>query len=113
MYHCDTDDDCVAVTRGCCGCSAMGSLMSINKAYKAVWNTHLDNICGMRMCPSAMSQDYSCFSEPGCVNSTCMMIPGEDYVCSSQYYDLCRDDPTDDFTAPFGMTCGDLLRMCG
>ncbi len=76
---CTTDEDCILVQNGCCGCSAGGSNTSINKKYMFFWNREiLGSKCTSVMCPAVMSNDYTCHGQvtPHCtVENKCVLSP--------------------------------------
>ena len=52
---CQKDSDCVLVDKDCCGCSAGGESIAINKSQEIVYNKDLDSRCSgdsMRVCPA-------------------------------------------------------------
>jgi hypothetical protein len=73
--NCVADGDCVAVKSDCCGCTAGGENIAINREFKAGWELQLDAECKGIACPAVMSQHPSCFSTPACVDNTCTLKP--------------------------------------
>ena len=51
---CQKDSDCVLVDKDCCGCSAGGESIAINKSQETVYNKDLDSRCSgdLRVCPA-------------------------------------------------------------
>lgn len=72
FYSCDQDSDCVSVKADCCGCTAGGKAIALNKAHQNGW---LENLgCKDTMCPAVMSNDSSCINkEPKCENNKCKL----------------------------------------
>lgn len=71
FYFCTQDSDCVSVKNDCCGCTAGGSAVAINKSLESEWQKKLD--CKEIMCTAVMSSHPSCFQEPKCVESKCIL----------------------------------------
>ena len=80
FYSCDQNSDCISVNKNCCGCTAGGSAIMINKKFEDEWNEKLH--CREIMCPAVMSSHPSCFQKPKCENNKCVLeeIENED-VC--------------------------------
>jgi len=69
---CTEDSDCISVKADCCGCTAGGKAISINKAYLNEWLNKLG--CKDIMCPAVMSGDPSCINKkPKCENNKCIL----------------------------------------
>lgn len=113
IKHCEKDDECVAVSDGCCGCAAGGAETAINKAHLDWWGAKRASSCAGFDCPAVMSQHISCFSHPECVNGSCEMVPVWDDICLSLLHENCKVDP--DFGESgrgIGINCSDLLEGC-
>lgn len=80
FYSCSQDSDCISVKAGCCGCTAGGRAVAINKSYKNSWRGNCKEEMPV-MCPMVMSDDPSCFAEPRCVKNKCVLKQDED-VCN-------------------------------
>lgn len=74
IYTCNEDADCVSVKDECCGCSAGGSSTAINKNYSDYWNNKISNECKGTLCPAVMSDHWTCFAKPKCVNNRCQLL---------------------------------------
>ena len=74
IYNCKKDSDCISIKAGCCSCTAGGKNTAINKNYKNYWNDKLSNACINSACPMVLSNDWTCFAEPKCVNEKCKLI---------------------------------------
>jgi len=74
IYKCNKDDDCISVKSGCCGCTAGGSNIAINKDYLDYWNQKLSEECEEIGCPAVMSDHWTCFATPKCVNGECQLV---------------------------------------
>jgi len=117
LHACSNDQDCIAVSSGCCGCSSGGTAIAINKIYQYDWNSNLSQICKEIACTLAISGDISCFSEPVCVNNTCRLIPNKDYVCN---YSLllvnCKEHTPegqwDEIQIGSGISCREVIELC-
>ena len=68
FYSCNQNSDCISVKKDCCGCTAGGSAIAINKKLEDEWNEKLD--CEEIGCPAVMSDDPSCFQEPKCAGKS-------------------------------------------
>jgi len=73
-FACQEDNDCVSVKSGCCGCNAGGKAMPLNKNYLGVWIDKLNRECRSVGCATVMSNDWSCFAPPKCINQRCTLI---------------------------------------
>lgn len=73
IYICNKDADCVSVKDACCGCSSGGSSATINKNYLDYWNDKISNECKGTLCPAVMSDHWTCFAKPKCVNNKCQL----------------------------------------
>ena len=74
MFSCSKDDDCISVKSGCCDCNAGESNTAINRNYLQKWNEKLSDECKDIGCIMVMSNDWTCFAEPKCVNGKCKLI---------------------------------------
>lgn len=74
IYKCNKDNDCVSVKSDCCGCTAGGSNTAINKDYLDYWNQKLSDECKEIGCPAVMSDHWTCFAKPKCVNGKCQLV---------------------------------------
>jgi len=74
LYSCEVDEDCVAVKDGCCGCSSGGGSTAINKKYQDKWNSDLEIECETTLCISVISDHWTCFAEPECVDNKCELV---------------------------------------
>ncbi|MEA2064675.1 MAG: hypothetical protein U9O66_00035, partial [Patescibacteria group bacterium] len=76
FYSCNQNSDCISVKKDCCGCTAGGSAIAINKKFRDKWHKKFD--CGRIMCPAVMSNDLSCFQEPKCAEKSgkCLLRDG-------------------------------------
>ncbi len=77
MYSCTTDDECITVNKGCCGCGSGGAVTSINRAFETYWASEELAGCSAVKCAAFISKDISCFSEPRCINSRCTLVEPE------------------------------------
>lgn len=71
IYVCKEDRECLLVNNGCCGCGAGGTAISINKDYSNYWNNKLTEGCKEMGCVAVMSNDWTCFARPRCINNRC------------------------------------------
>ncbi len=75
VYKCSSDNECVSVQNGCCGCSTNGRNTAINKNYFSYWNSKMQDDCKEIACMEVISMDWTCFSEPKCINGECRLQP--------------------------------------
>jgi hypothetical protein len=73
LRTCNADADCIAVSAGCCGCTAGGMNTPINSKYESAWRRALAQRCVDIVCPAVMSDDPSCHSKPQCVDGQCVL----------------------------------------
>lgn len=74
LQACNQHSDCVLVPEGCCGCNTGGSNKAINKEYQNYWQDKIGDCSGV-MCIQAVSDHYSCYSQPICNNGICTAQP--------------------------------------
>ena len=74
IYECKEDNECISVSPGCCGCNAGGPAIAINKEYRSYWNNKFLNLCIRVLCTAVMSNDWTCFAQPKCVEDKCQLI---------------------------------------
>ena len=72
--YCKLDSDCVKVKAGCCGCTSGGKADVVNKESVAAWNLQIEENCANIVCLTVISDDWTCFAEPKCVNNKCELI---------------------------------------
>ena len=60
VAECKTDDECVLVIDGCCGCSEGGKQRGIPGKARDAYEKKRQHKCSQTMCPQMMSQDPSC-----------------------------------------------------
>ncbi len=77
LYSCGIDEDCVAIKSGCCDCNNGGTSTAINKDYQDEWNSNLEIECETTLCITAISNHWTCFAEPKCVEGKCELVPSE------------------------------------
>lgn len=70
---CASDSQCISVASGCCGCTAGGSNMAINKDKKEQWSKQRVSNCKDIICPAVISQDESCSATPMCIKGQCAL----------------------------------------
>lgn len=75
IFSCKSDSDCVSVKADCCGCTAGGAAIAINKEHKKKWLNDLG--CETIFCPAVISDDPSCIGKPECVNNKCAINAGK------------------------------------
>lgn len=76
LKQCSSDDDCIKVNDGCCGCVAGGNSTAINKIYNVYWNRKVNKEC--REVEGCIGL-YNCINdEPRCVNNKCKLVSLEE-----------------------------------
>lgn len=73
--YCMKDDDCIKVPSGCCGCNMGGTNKAVNKYYYEPPN------CTGMGCLAVMSDHWTCFAEPKCIDNTCKLIEDLENTC--------------------------------
>jgi hypothetical protein len=71
--ECKTDEDCVLVTDGCCGCHEAGKQRAIPKRARDNYEKKRQSICKKTMCPQLMSEDATCESRAVCKEKVCAL----------------------------------------
>ncbi len=71
IKQCTTDSQCITVASSCCGCTAGGKNMAINKSEHAQWLKDRASNCKDTICPAVISQDESCSATAVCVKGQC------------------------------------------
>lgn len=121
IYSCQVDNDCIAVKNGCCGCSAGGSFVAINKDYQDYWNNKLLIDCKEIGCAAVMSNNKTCFSIPKCLEGFCGFSHNEYDICKLDVHDHCLGldkkqlNDTIDIMNPYypsDLNCNDILNFC-
>lgn len=74
IYECKEDNECISVSPGCCGCTAGGKAISINENYRSYWNSKFISTCTRILCAQFMSNDWTCFAQPKCIENRCQLI---------------------------------------
>ena len=70
---CNKDADCVKVDADCCGCTAGGTATTLSSKSQKAWQATIDVKCKDIMCPAVMSEHWSCFAEPKCIENKCTL----------------------------------------
>lgn len=70
VFACTTDDECISVAGGSCGCSSGGTNVAINIRYEDYWQKSNH---GNGMCLTVISNDASCLATPRCVFGKCSL----------------------------------------
>ena len=118
--YCETDNDCVKVDAGCCSCNYGGEATAINKDYKEDWNSNLTKECKEIACTAAVSDHISCFSDPKCVNKTCILTPNKERFCNlSSAFINCKnwkgnisENKWNEIDTNFGISCREVFELC-
>ena len=78
---------------GCCGCNAGGSNTAINRKYIEYWYDKLSNECREIDCGDIMSNHWTCFAEPKCVDGKCQLLPTVEKIAMWQNGEELISDP--------------------
>lgn len=71
LSACASDDDCVSVKSGCCGCSMGGSNTAINREFLLEWESQSGKNCDGVMCLAVVRQP--CPEKAKCVFDSCVL----------------------------------------
>lgn len=74
IYNCIKNRECIKVDDVCCGCGGAGKERAINRDYYNFWQNKRAKECEGRGCFAMMSNDWTCFAEPKCVNGKCTLV---------------------------------------
>jgi len=74
LYLCEKNSDCVSISSGCCGCNSGGTATSINKDYESDWNSYSNMQCMGMGCLAVMSDHWTCFASPKCIDNRCELV---------------------------------------
>ena len=72
-YTCETDDDCLLIKAGCCGCLHGGKQVAISKTAVKLYDEALDKECVNVVCAQVISTDESCQKIAKCLNGSCAL----------------------------------------
>lgn len=92
-FSCEEDSDCVAVNKGCCGCTAGGQAKAINKDLVDEWEKILGEECAAVACAEVISDHWTCTAPVECLENTCTLVSGSSPSAISGY-----DGDTDEET---------------
>ena len=116
LYYCEKNEDCIKITRMCCGCNNGGSEISINKEYYENITSHWSEVCMETDCIEEESLHISCFSESTCIYNTCKLIPKKQMVCDSLLFFNCKEhilqNQWDVTQKDFGTSCREVIKLC-
>ncbi len=93
IYNCNEDNDCVSVKSGCCGCNAGGKNTAINRKYLDYWYSKLWDECREIACIAVMSDHWTCFAEPKCIDGKCQLLPAVEKIAMWQNGEELISDP--------------------
>ena len=93
IYNCNEDNDCVSVKSGCCGCNAGGKNTAINRKYLDYWYSKLWDECREIACIGVMSDHWTCFAEPKCIDGKCQLLPAVEKIAMWQNGEERISDP--------------------
>jgi len=93
IYNCNEDNDRVSVKSGCCGCNGGGSNTAINRKYIEYWYDKLSNECREIDCGDIMSNHWTCFAKPKCVDGKCQLLPTVEKISMWQNGEELISDP--------------------
>tara|TARA_Y100000310_G_scaffold29221_1_gene27705 strand:+ start:1116 stop:1712 length:597 start_codon:yes stop_codon:yes gene_type:complete len=102
-FYCEEDSDCVRVKGDCCGCSAGGEDIVINKNSRGGWDKHLLESCENIACLQIFACDIQP-TIPKCIHNRCVLV--EELVETFQQ----KCERVGGTWAYFGNTCGDSCQ---
>lgn len=73
-YTCNSDDDCISVSGGCCGCGGGGANIAINNESKEEYLNNQNSKCKDLACIAVVSDDPTCSAQPVCLDGICELI---------------------------------------
>ena len=69
---CRSDADCVKTQLDCCGCTAGGVAVAVNKQAQSRFDRRRERSCGESVvCVAAISSSWTCTGTPICAAGTC------------------------------------------
>ena len=74
VYNCTRDADCVSFQSDCCNCRNGGANIALNRKYLDYWVKELSLKCQETLCTAVISDDWTCLSEPKCVDNKCQLV---------------------------------------
>lgn len=74
IRSCQTDQDCIGVDDGCCGCKAGGKKTAINRKYYSHYLGQIEDSCFLARCPAGESTHQTCGRvQSECINNICQL----------------------------------------
>lgn len=74
VTYCEQDNECMRISKDCCGCSSMGLDTTINRKYEDYWKTKLDYECPIHACLTAFNNHWTCYAQIECINNNCEFV---------------------------------------
>lgn len=71
LTACISDQDCVAVKGGCCGCNMGGGNKSISRKFLPLWESSLKETCEGVFCAAVITQP--CPAQATCISRECVL----------------------------------------
>lgn len=72
-HSCAKNDDCVVLTKGCCGCRNGGAVMAVSRMHARTIANKQREECADKVCMQVISNDASCSKEAACENGECVL----------------------------------------
>lgn len=72
-HSCVKNDDCVVLTKGCCGCRNGGAVMAVSRMHAQAIENEQRQECAGKVCMQVISNDASCGKEAACENGVCVL----------------------------------------
>lgn len=102
---CRADTDCVLTPLDCCGCSAGGVAVSVNKRSQSRFDRRRQQACGeVVTCVAAISSSWTCTGTPICSAGSCRTAWAIGGACRRD--DDCLSVDSDAVCKPLGQSCG-------
>lgn len=109
---CRQDSDCTKTSLDCCGCSAGGVGVGINKRSLDRHSKRRERQCGEAvLCVTAMSSDWSCTGTPVCVDRSCQIAWAIGGTCKTD--EDCKSVDVESVCKPRQLTCGSARCIQG
>lgn len=81
--QCRVDADCAVTALDCCGCTAGGAGVPINRRALPAFARRQATSCSATVCPAVLSTHASCESTPRCVARRCQLTLPIGGTCAS------------------------------
>lgn len=109
---CRSDADCVKTQLDCCGCTAGGVAVAVNKRAQSRFDRRRERSCGESVvCVAAISSSWTCTGTPICAAGTCRIAWAVGGACTRD--DDCLSVDSDALCKPLNQSCGPARCLSG